>query len=246
MICGYIPKIEDKQVLNELKRKKIKFTDSFRKETEINLLIGADVLGKLLTGNSVELESGLTAVETKLGWTVFGKGSCAKDNIVTTLSMHSMNIPVNKLWELEVLGISSPTEIEKQKTELSLNDFNNRIKILPDGRYEVEPPWNLYAISDYNKMIRVFSWILRFVNNCTLLNGKCKDSELSQSEIENSEKNLIRLVQSYYLPDAKSSNYIETYIDDEGIFFLRVKTKILNRDDERSFLYPILLPEKCV
>ncbi|GFV82491.1 integrase catalytic domain-containing protein [Trichonephila clavipes] len=102
-------------------------------ETEINLLIGADVLGKLLTGNSVELESGLTAVETKLGWTVFGKGSCVKDNIVTTLSMHSMNIPVNKLWELEVLGISSPTEIEKQKTELSLNDFNNRIKILPDG-----------------------------------------------------------------------------------------------------------------
>ncbi|GFV66024.1 uncharacterized protein TNCV_4086991 [Trichonephila clavipes] len=87
-------------------------------------------------GNSVELESGLTAVETKLGWTVFGKGSCVKDNIVTTLSMHSMNIPVNKLWELEVLGISSPTEIEKQKTELSLNDFNNRMKILPDGRYE--------------------------------------------------------------------------------------------------------------
>ncbi|GFV05457.1 uncharacterized protein TNCV_226681 [Trichonephila clavipes] len=67
-------------------------------------------------GNSVELESGLTAVETKLGWTVFGKGSCVKDNIVTTLSIHSMNIPVNKLWELEVLGISSPTEIEKQKT----------------------------------------------------------------------------------------------------------------------------------
>ncbi|GFX43538.1 uncharacterized protein TNCV_509871 [Trichonephila clavipes] len=110
-------------------------------ETEINLLIGADVLGKLLTGNSVELESGLTAVETKLGWTVFGKGSCVKDNIVTTLSMHSMNIPVNKLWELEVLGISSPTEIEKQKTELSLNDFNNRMKILSDGRYKVELPW---------------------------------------------------------------------------------------------------------
>ncbi|GFW96585.1 integrase catalytic domain-containing protein [Trichonephila clavipes] len=68
--------------------------------------------------------------ETRLA--VFGKGSCVKDNIVTTLSMHSMNIPVNKLWELEVLGISSPTEIEKQKTELSLNDFNNIIKILPD------------------------------------------------------------------------------------------------------------------
>ncbi|GFU53926.1 DUF1758 domain-containing protein [Trichonephila clavipes] len=96
MICGFIPKIEDRQVLNELKRKKITFTDSFRRETEINLLIGADVLGKLLTENSVELKSGLTAVETKLGWTVFGNGSCVKDNILTALSMHSVNIPVNK------------------------------------------------------------------------------------------------------------------------------------------------------
>ncbi|GBM03849.1 hypothetical protein AVEN_189469-1 [Araneus ventricosus] len=61
-ICGFIPRIENKQILNELKRKKIDFTDSFRNETEINLLIGADVLGKLLTGNTVELESGLTAV----------------------------------------------------------------------------------------------------------------------------------------------------------------------------------------
>ncbi|GFT45789.1 DUF5641 domain-containing protein [Trichonephila clavipes] len=52
------------------------------------------------------------------------------------------------------------------------------------------PPRHLYAMSDYSKMIRVFSWILRCVNNCTLLNEKCKDSELSQSEIENSEKKL--------------------------------------------------------
>ncbi|GBM58672.1 hypothetical protein AVEN_251935-1 [Araneus ventricosus] len=141
MICGFIPRIENKEVLNELKRKKINFTDSFRNETEINLLIGADVLGKLLTGNTVELESGLTAVEMKLGWTVFGKGSYKKDNILTTLSMHSMNVPINKLWQLEVLGISSPTETKKEKGDLDLNDFNDKMKILPDGRYEVELPW---------------------------------------------------------------------------------------------------------
>ncbi|GFX05368.1 integrase catalytic domain-containing protein [Trichonephila clavipes] len=136
-------------------------------------------------------------------------------------------------WPLgETPGDSEEVELERKKLKVVNIDLSRDT-----------PPWHLYAISDYNKMIRVFSWILRFVNNCTLLNGKCKDSELSQSEIENSEKKLIRLVQSYYLPDAKSSNYIETYIDDEGI--LRVKTKILNRDDERSFLYPILLPEKC-
>ncbi|GFU22779.1 integrase catalytic domain-containing protein [Trichonephila clavipes] len=126
-------------------------------------------------------------------------------------------------WPLgETPGDSEEVELERKKLKVVNIDLSRDA-----------PPWHLYAISDYSKMIRVFSWILRFVNNCTLLNGKCKDSELSQSEIENSEKKLIRLVQSYYLPDAKSSNYIETYIDDEGI--LRVKTKILNRDDERSF-----------
>ncbi|GBN80689.1 hypothetical protein AVEN_98461-1 [Araneus ventricosus] len=93
------------------------------------------------SGNTVELESGLTAVETKLGWTGFGKGSYEKDNILTTLSMHSMNVPINKLWQLEVLGISSPTETEKEKGDLDLNDFNDKMKILPNGRYEVELPW---------------------------------------------------------------------------------------------------------
>ncbi|GFS82652.1 DUF1758 domain-containing protein [Nephila pilipes] len=75
-ICGFIPRIENNEILNELKRKKITCADFFREETEINLLIGADVIGKLLTGNTVVLECGLTTVETKLGWTVFGKGLC--------------------------------------------------------------------------------------------------------------------------------------------------------------------------
>ncbi|GBL82420.1 hypothetical protein AVEN_252561-1 [Araneus ventricosus] len=52
--------------------------------------------------------------------------------------MHSMNVPINKLWQLEVLGISSPTKTEKEKGDL---DFNDKMKILPDGRYEVELPW---------------------------------------------------------------------------------------------------------
>ncbi|GBM64559.1 hypothetical protein AVEN_214264-1 [Araneus ventricosus] len=135
MICGFIHRIENKEILNELKRKKIDFSDSIRDETEIDLLIGADVLGKLLTGNTVVLESDLTAVEKKLGWTVFGKGSCKKDNILTTFSMHSMKVPINKLWQLQVLGISRPTETEEEKGDLELNYFNEKMEILPDGRY---------------------------------------------------------------------------------------------------------------
>ncbi|GFS83552.1 DUF1758 domain-containing protein [Nephila pilipes] len=110
---------------------------------EINLLIGADVIGKLLTGNTVtviHLECDLTAVKTKLEWTVFGKDSCRID-ILPILSMHCMLLPANKVCELEVKGISSETE--KEKNNFNIKDFNNKIKILPNGRYEVELPWKL-------------------------------------------------------------------------------------------------------
>ncbi|GFW85876.1 uncharacterized protein TNCV_1623201 [Trichonephila clavipes] len=72
-ICGFISKIEDKRILNELKNKEIILSDLNCKETEIGLLIGADNIGKLLTGNLIEFDSGLTAIETKLGWTVIEK-----------------------------------------------------------------------------------------------------------------------------------------------------------------------------
>ncbi|GBM79751.1 hypothetical protein AVEN_164489-1 [Araneus ventricosus] len=130
--------------------------------------------------------------------------------------------------------ICQPKEVDIEKRKSKLVNMNLT---------EDTPPWYAERLSDYDKMIRVFTWILRFVNICKLVNGKCKDSELSQSEIEYSEKKLIRLVQSYYFSNAKSSNFIETFLDNEGI--LRVKTKIINRNDDRSFLYPILLPEKC-
>ncbi|GFT46228.1 DUF1758 domain-containing protein, partial [Trichonephila clavipes] len=102
-ICGFISKIEDKRILNEFKNKEIILSDLNCKETEIGLLIGADNIGKLLTGNLIEFDSGLTAIETKLGWTVTGK-VCSNDKnvMLTTSSLHARNVSVKELWELDV------------------------------------------------------------------------------------------------------------------------------------------------
>ncbi|GFX39018.1 integrase catalytic domain-containing protein [Trichonephila clavipes] len=72
-------------------------------ETEIGLLIAADNIGKLLAGNLIEFDSGLTAIETKLGWTVIGK-VCSNDKnvMLTTWSLHVRNVSVKELWELDV------------------------------------------------------------------------------------------------------------------------------------------------
>ncbi|GFY48723.1 hypothetical protein TNIN_1461 [Trichonephila inaurata madagascariensis] len=40
--------------------------------------------------------------------------------------------------ELEVLGITDPSEIVKEREDLS--DFREKMRILPEGRYEVELP----------------------------------------------------------------------------------------------------------
>ncbi|GFU55542.1 integrase catalytic domain-containing protein [Trichonephila clavipes] len=123
-ICGFISKIEDKHILNELKNKEIILSDLNCKEAEIGLLIGADNIGKLLTKNLIEFDSGLTAIETKLGWTVIGK-VCSNDKnvMLTTSSLHVRNVSVKELWELDVLGITDPLLNENTKENFELTDF---------------------------------------------------------------------------------------------------------------------------
>ncbi|GFX11763.1 DUF1758 domain-containing protein [Trichonephila clavipes] len=97
-IYGLVRKINDQNILKELRGKNIHLTDSSCEGAEIDLLIGADVMGKLLTGNVVTLHLGLTAVESKLSWTVFGKQKfCGKDKFTTTLPMHVGHIPLQNL-----------------------------------------------------------------------------------------------------------------------------------------------------
>ncbi|GFY38447.1 DUF5641 domain-containing protein [Trichonephila inaurata madagascariensis] len=76
------------------------------------------------------------------------------------------------------------------------------------------PPLLICNVSDYDKMIRVFAWVLRFVNTCHKDYNKCKEHELSVAEIENSEKQLIHLTQMYYLPDVESLKFV-TFIDND-------------------------------
>ncbi|GFY77098.1 DUF1758 domain-containing protein [Trichonephila inaurata madagascariensis] len=74
-ICDFVPKIENQHILENLRINKIELSDAFCNEDEVDLLLGADLIGKLLTGKCVQLNFGLAAIHThtKLGWTVIGK-----------------------------------------------------------------------------------------------------------------------------------------------------------------------------
>ncbi|GBN40596.1 hypothetical protein AVEN_100950-1 [Araneus ventricosus] len=72
VICGNMPRLPKEQILKELKelkRNKIWISDLGDGCPKIEMLLGSDVYSKVITGGVKQLKGGLTAVNTKLGWT---------------------------------------------------------------------------------------------------------------------------------------------------------------------------------
>ncbi|GFY17418.1 CCHC-type domain-containing protein [Trichonephila clavipes] len=108
----------------------------------IEVLLGADVAGKLITGRREESKTGLVALETKLGWTYTDKKDTSM-NIVTMLSQE--DIPVSSLWDLEMLGIRDTIEqnSREEKEKAVMSHFLETVRQKEDGRYEVHMPWKV-------------------------------------------------------------------------------------------------------
>ncbi|GFV63500.1 uncharacterized protein TNCV_1551631 [Trichonephila clavipes] len=115
-ICDSVPKITDEQILNNLRELNIEFSDSFSEDLEIDLLV---VIG---------MQDDVCHIDR---------------NVMTTLSMYVRNFKLTDLWSLESLGISNPTleESKQNSYEDALNDFQQKLTILPNGRYELQLPW---------------------------------------------------------------------------------------------------------
>ncbi|GBN01825.1 hypothetical protein AVEN_208550-1, partial [Araneus ventricosus] len=145
----------DPQILENLRVNNIELSDVTCNENEIDLLIGADLIGKLLTGRCVYFNFGLAAIHTKLEWTVIGKETGlyssddypVMDSVQTVLSLYANNASLRELWDIESLGIREPIEnVSKMKAfDEQLKEFHEKLTVLPDDRYEVELPRKLDA-----------------------------------------------------------------------------------------------------
>ncbi|KAJ8886331.1 hypothetical protein PR048_012542 [Dryococelus australis] len=84
--------------------------------SRIQVLVGADVAGKLLTEEKRVLKNWLVAVNTYLGWTLMGTVQDFKlfsKNMIVSMLFYSQK-PTTALWELDVLGIGDP-ELQSEK-----------------------------------------------------------------------------------------------------------------------------------
>ncbi|XP_035229954.1 uncharacterized protein LOC118201900 [Stegodyphus dumicola] len=101
--------------------------------------------------------------------------------------------------------------------------------------------WYLIYFSSYFKIVRMISWILRFINNCRH-GGRNYGKTLSVEELDISEKKLLKIVQQEAFSSEEQLKGHFTFRDEEGI--IRLKTKILKRHDDENFRCPIVLPSK--
>ncbi|KAF8785821.1 hypothetical protein HNY73_011324 [Argiope bruennichi] len=146
-ICGPVTSLQPGPWIEEMKQKGITVSDVGRKDLKIEILIGADVAGALLTGKVHKLENGLVAVESLLGWTVMGRinyytseSNVSMSSLITSMLVHSSDI--ENLWKLEALGI---TDSKENRSDVELQEavwdhFHKTLKRSED-RYEISLPW---------------------------------------------------------------------------------------------------------
>ncbi|UYV77424.1 hypothetical protein LAZ67_15000973 [Cordylochernes scorpioides] len=146
-ICDAIPPLPKEDWLEKLKIKGIILSQDNFKGQEIDILIGANYLGMILTGKIVQVEADLTAVETKLGWTLMGNSPIidSNDNVQQTLNLLTTRCDLKDLWDLEVLGIRDPVETCSKETRYQeiKEKFITKIQRQSDQRYSVGLPWKV-------------------------------------------------------------------------------------------------------
>ncbi|XP_055927971.1 uncharacterized protein LOC129959174 [Argiope bruennichi] len=140
-ICGAIPRVSNPEIFPILKRKNIELSDTGEDTPEIDLLIGADYLGVLLTGSIKHIDKNLVAIKTKLGWKLQGKQTKQSKSLENIIYVD--NLDLTELWSLDAICIRDPVEIKSRQVvdEEIVEFFRKTIKRNDDKRYEVCLPW---------------------------------------------------------------------------------------------------------
>ena len=103
-------------------------------------------------------------------------------------------------------------------------------------------PWYMFNCSNYNRILRIMAWILRFTSNAKVSKNPRKTvGYLKVDEIDSAEKRIIRLAQVDSFDGYNDSRIkgLNVYLDESGL--IRKKTLISNRIDTEDFRFPAIL-----
>jgi len=117
------------------------------------LLIDADIAGKLIIGRKYNLKNGLTAFETYLCWTMLGKlprKVKRSEAAVTISTMFVQEANLCDLWRLDVIGINNLIKktVKSTRDERTREFLINTARINADSRYKINyRGWKIMRLS---------------------------------------------------------------------------------------------------
>ncbi|KAH7977527.1 hypothetical protein HPB49_002171 [Dermacentor silvarum] len=134
------------------------FTDNDQAESPkaVDVIIGSDYYWSFVTGNVRNLENGLKAVDTSLGWTLHGPvASCAtvthcNATIVLKVAVEEFKITTDNYWDLEIMGIKPDGHNKTQDADPVLDIIKSTVK-MENRRYVVSLPWKPTILNHNNR-----------------------------------------------------------------------------------------------
>lgn len=144
-ICGDCAPIPQGPWIKELIKMKVFLSDTYADSAEIDVLIGSNHIGRIITGKIVKLNNSITATETSIGWYLNGEVPVMKNETLAarTIAMMTKQTEITALWELDALGIRDNAEkISKEEQDLKVKEeFQKELVRAEDGRYVAKLPW---------------------------------------------------------------------------------------------------------
>ncbi|UYV69519.1 hypothetical protein LAZ67_6003889 [Cordylochernes scorpioides] len=116
-ICGNLPRLSRGPWLKELKARRIWVPDIGKDDMEIEILLGCDVLGSIFMMKSCVLSNGLTASQTRFGWTLMGE--CQPEAVMNGRPMTYVSNDPN---DLETI---SPSMFLQEQTDVEFPECQN-------------------------------------------------------------------------------------------------------------------------
>ena len=138
----------------------IKFVNIDNTSNCIDIIIGMDQYGKVMTGQQKVINGDTVLMETICGWIISGRLSINCTHVIHSES--KSNCP--ELWELEHLGITE-TSTNRNTDEIQwLESYENTIAINSEDRYEVRLLWKDQPStlnSFYSQAMRRLAWLTK-------------------------------------------------------------------------------------
>ncbi|GFW68092.1 integrase_H2C2 domain-containing protein [Trichonephila clavipes] len=243
VICGNTPRVSKGSILEELKRNNIWLSDMGADCPKIDILIGSDNYGKILTGQAI----GILDANQNLS-------NAAEEEITRDQFLSSLTRKENGRYCVGVTLVRKQcgTTIKLPDNERELVDFVKcSTKILADAKMDLRL-WTcgpvgeavrsaldgLNAESTSENIVPVLGIV--WDRKGDTLYVECKTLLVSENL---SKREVLSLTQSESFPETGDSiNGFLTVRDQSGL--RRVKTKIIERDDSYAFRYPIILPSR--